>query len=236
MVKWLGAMAAVSLLVGCGSLPEIPFDKTANANVHTIGVVTPSMPQRPNIWLASDMGQSFGLIGALIDASMQESRNGKVWAMLESRNVNPRDNFVKAIQASLKAAGYDAKFVEVPRKEGEALKTYPSESGVDAYLDITGMNYGYVAAGIGKSTPYRPFVYLTCKLVRASDGAVLMQDSIFYDPVAPFGQGKNVVSISPDPAYTFVDFDTMQSQPDQVVLGIDASMHQTTDALGRLLR
>ena len=237
IVKWVAAAAVATLFAGCAAQPEIPFDKSANAGIHTIGVVTPSMPDKPNIWLASDVGQSFGLIGALIDVSLQDARNRKVWAMLESRGIDPKDKFEHAIEASLKAQGYDAKFVAVPRKEGEALKTYPAaaETGADAYLDITGMNYGYVAAGIGKSTPYRPFVYLNCKLVRASDSSVLMQDAIFYDPVAPFGQGKNV-SISPDPDYTFVDFDAMEAAPDKVVSGLDASMHTTTDALGRLLR
>lgn len=237
IVKWIAAAAVATLFAGCAAQPEIPFDKSANANIHTIGVVTPAMPDKPNIWLASDVGQSFGLIGALVDVSLQDARNRKVWAMLESRGVDPKDKFVDAIQASLKAQGYDAKLVAVPRKEGEVLKTYPTpaESGADAYLDINVVNYGYVAAGIGKSTPYRPFVYLNCKLVRASDSAVLMQDAIFYDPVAPFGQGKNV-SLSPDPAYTFIDFDAMEAKPDQVVSGIDASMHTTTDALGRLLR
>lgn len=236
IVKWVAATAAASLLAGCASQPEIPFDKSANANVHTIGVLTPSMPSRPNIWLASDVGQSFGLIGALIDVSMTEARNSKVETMLTSRNVDPRNNFLNAVQASLKAEGYDAKMVDIPRKEGEKIKNYPSASdtGADAYLDITGMNYGYVAAGIGSSTPYRPFVYLSCQLVSAKNGSVLMQDAIFYDPVAPYGQGKNV-SISPDPAYSFVNFDSMQQQPDQVIAGIDASMHQTTDAIGRLL-
>ncbi|MBV9992445.1 MAG: hypothetical protein JOZ72_14280 [Alphaproteobacteria bacterium] len=237
IVKWIVAAAAASLLAGCAGQPEIPFDKSANANVRTIGIVTPNLPDRPRVWLASSMGQSFGLIGALVDVSMEENRNDKLSAMLRSHGVDPKERFEKSLEASLRAQGYEVKPVTVTRKQGEPLKAFPStaETGADAYLDISAVNYGYVAAGIGTSTPYRPFVYLNCKLVRASDSSVMMQDAIFYDPVAPFGQGKNV-SISPDPAYTFVDFNTMESQPDQVVSGLDASVQQTTDAVGRLLR
>ena len=236
-LKWIAAVAAVTSLAGCASQPEIPFDKSANGNIHTIGIVTPGMPDRPNIWLASDVGQSFGLIGALVDASMQEARDNKVEAMLVDQKMVPRQDFMSALQDSLKAQGYDSKVVTVDRKQGSYLKAYPpaAETGVDAYLDISGVNYGYVAAGIGKSTPYRPFVYTQFKLVRASDGEVLMQDTIYYDPVAPFGQGKNI-TISPDPAYTFMDFDALEGAPKQTVSGIDASFHSTTDAISRLLR
>ncbi|MBI3676192.1 MAG: hypothetical protein HY243_06205 [Proteobacteria bacterium] len=236
-VKCIAAAAVTAVLAGCAAQPEIPFDKSANTNVHTIGIVTPGMPERPTIWLASDMGQSFGLIGALVDAGMEESRDSKVNAMLVNRKFVPRDSFVQALESSLKAQGFDTKAVAVERKQGDYLKSYPAtaDTGADAYLDISAVNYGYVAAGIGSSTPYRPFVYLLCRLVRASDGSVLMQDSIFYNPVAPFGQGKNV-SVSPDPAYTFVNFDAMTVEPDRTVTGIDLSLHQTSDALGRLLR
>jgi hypothetical protein len=236
IVKRLVAAAATCVLAGCASQPEIPFDKAANANVHTIGILTPAMPEKPEIWLASDVGQSFGLVGALVDVGMQEARDKAVWASLSDQHMAPRDDFMQALEASLKAQGYDTKTVAVTRKDSGYMKTYPaaSETGADAYLDVAVANYGYVAAGIGESTPYRPFVYLNCKLVRASDGSVLMEDSIFYDPVAPFGQGKNV-TVSPDPAYSFVNFDTMKSQPKQTAGGLDASFHQTTDALARLL-
>jgi hypothetical protein len=232
IVKWLAAAAAASVLAGCASQPEIPFDKSVNANIHTIGIVPPSMHERPNIWLASDMGQSFGLIGALVDVSMQEARNSKVWAMLQARGVAPKDVFEHALEASVKAQGFEVKTIDIPRKEGETLKSYPA-TGADAYLDVSVGNYGYVAAGIRDSTPYRPFVYLNVKLVRP-DGSVLMQDQVLYDPVAPFDRG-NHVSLSPDPAYTFTDFDEMEAKPDQVVSGLDASLHTTTDAVGRLL-
>jgi hypothetical protein len=237
IVKWLAAIATASVLAGCATRPEIPFDKSTNAGVRTIGVVTPSMPDRPTVWLASDVGQSFGLIGALIDVGMQEARDNKVEAALNARGVDPKNAFEQAIEASLKAQGYNAKPIAMPRKPGEEIKTFPSaaESGADAYLDISGMNYGYVAAGIGDDTPYRPFVYVDCRLVSAADGSVLMQDRILYNPVAPFNQGKTV-TLSPDPAYTFGDFDTMMAVPDQMVSGIDTSLHTTTDALGRLLR
>jgi hypothetical protein len=238
----IAALAAVLGLglAGCASQPQIPFDKSANAGIHTIGILTPGMPDGPNIWLASDVGQSFGLIGALVDASMTEHRNNTVAAILASEKKVPRDAFLAALQASLKDQGYDSKIVTVERKQGDYLKQYPaaSENGVDAYLDISSVNYGYVAAGISKSNPYRPYVYVNCKLVRASDGSLLMQDTILYDPVklGGFSDTSKYVTIAPDPAYSFPDFDAMTAQPTLATAGIDASFHQTADALTHLMR
>lgn len=229
-------MAALVCLAGCASQPEIPFDKTA-ASVHTIGVLTPVMQEKPTVWLATDLGQSFGLVGALIDAGMQEAREKKMWALLVDQKMNPRDQFSSVLRQSLEADGFAVKPINVERQDDKYLKAYPSaaENGVDAYLDIVVGQYGYVAAGIASSTPYRPFVYLNCKLVQATTGAVLMQDSIYYNPVAPFGQGKNV-SISPDPAYTFVNFNAIENAPQQGAAGLTAAFHATSDSIGRLLR
>lgn len=232
----MAAVAAIASLAGCVSQPpEIPFDKSAD-NIHSIGIVTPSMPEKPSIWLASDVGQSFGLIGALVDAGMQASRDKEVWAMLTEEGKVPREDFAKAIQASLEAHGYAVKPIAVERNSTDYLKTYPAaDTGTDAYLDILVGNYGYVAAGIGNSTPYRPFLYLHCRLLRASDAKVLMQDTILYDPVTPIPTDKSV-TLSPDPDYIFPEFSNMEADHKRTAAGLDASFHQTADAVGHLLQ
>ncbi|MGH8288023.1 MAG: hypothetical protein ACREV7_03220 [Steroidobacteraceae bacterium] len=105
---------------------------------------------------------------------------------------------------------------------------------MDAYLDIafTGSGYGYVAAGMGKATPFRPFVYVQCRLVRASDGATLMEDTVFDNAInAP----KNVVTVSANPAYEFTNFDSLDADPEQAVAGIDDAFQETAATVGNLL-
>lgn len=58
----------------CATLPQIPYDRTAAGNPKTIRVLTPAAPEKASVVLAATVGQSFGLIGALIDAGMQSSR------------------------------------------------------------------------------------------------------------------------------------------------------------------
>jgi len=106
------------------------------------------------------------------------------------------------------------------------------ESGIEAYLDIVVHDYGYLSAGVG-SAPYRPFVVLKCRLVRAGDGAVLMEDIIHYNSL---GQPKNVVTVSPDTGYAYEDFDTMLAAGAQAIEGLSVAFSQTGDTLANLLR
>jgi hypothetical protein len=231
------ALAGVLFVAGCVTAPpEVPFDHTADTGIHTIGVPTPAMPDQPTVRLASDLGQSFGLVGALIDASMESNRNGKLWAMMQEESYVPRDVFNQDILAALKAHGYDASIVPVERDGHGQVKAYPAGQNFDAYLDITGIGigYGYMAAGVGDANPYRPFVYLHCKLIRAGSGAVLMEDTILYNPVN--GGGAKAVTMSPDPDYIFPNTDALEADHKKSVAGVDAALHQTADMIGTLLK
>lgn len=227
----LGAM-----LCACATQPEVPFDKAQSSHVKTIGIVTPSMPEKPTVWLASDVGQSFGLIGALVDAGMQAHRDATFWKLIDGDRNPPRAAFVDALEDSLRRQGFDVKVIEVPRPNGDYLRSYPrTQEAIDAYLDVTfvGGGYGYVAAAMGKSTPYRPFVYLHCRLVRASDGVTLMQDAVFDNAI---GNPKNTVTVSASPTYRFTDFDAMRKHPKEAAAGMDDAFRATTNMIGTLMR
>lgn len=236
-VRLAAALAAGLLLSACATQPEIPFDKSQATNVKTIGILTPAMPAKPTVFLASDVGQSFGLVGALVDAGVQAHRDDAFWKSIDGTRNPPAPEFVDALSAALRARGYAVKQIPVTRQpNGSFLKTYPQASqGVDAYLDVafTGNAYGYMAAGMGKSTPYRPYAYMECRLVRASDDTTLMQDIVLDNPI---GSMKNVVSVSPDPAYVFTNFDALVADPKRAVAGMDDAFTKSADTIGDLLR
>jgi len=238
-VRFTALCAVGLLLAGCASQPVIPFDKATASDVKIIGVVTIAMPQQPSVRLASDIGQSFGLIGALVDAGMESSRNSDFWKEIDGNKNPPPATFTNDVIASLQARGFIAQTAAVIRKSDGFLKNYPSagEAHVDAYLDLTfiGIGYGYIAAGIADSTPYRPFAYVNCRLVRASDGSVLMQDIVFYNLVNAVGGNVSGVTLSPDPAYTFKDFDTLKADPAKASEGLNDALHKTSDAIGDLM-
>lgn len=229
-------LAAAVILAGCAGQPEIPYDASSAGTIRSIGVLTPDMPDHPTARLATTVGQSFGLVGALVDAGMQDNRDKHLWGVMIDANFLPRTAFPADMIAALEAKGFSAKLIPTMRKSAGYLRTYPApaDANVDAYLDLSfiGDGYGYLSSGIGAATPYRPFVYLNCKLVRASDGAVLMQDTILYDPIA---QTDKTVTVSPDPAYAFETFDMLEASPRKAVEGEDVAFHQVAKTIAGLI-
>jgi|SRR5580692_1872649 hypothetical protein len=222
-------------LAGCASIPEVPYDHTT-ANVHTIGVPTPSYPSGPSVVLASTVGQSLGLIGALADASMQANRDSKFQDILSQQKYSLPDQFSKDLETALTQHGYAVVPISIDRKDSGLLKDMPAApQPVDAYLDVVVWSYGYIAAGIGQDTPYRPFVSVQCKLIKASDRSVLMQDVIVLNAVNPTPQNKQI-TLTPNPTFQFADFDSLTTQPDKATEGLRKSVTQVTTSLGNLLQ
>jgi hypothetical protein len=237
IVRVCVAFAALLMLAACATKPAIPFDSTSAGEIKTIGILTPSMPDEPSAILASSVGQSFGLVGALIDAGMQEARESDLEAILNSKQFVAYDKLMDGIKASLEAQGYTVRHVAVTRTEREFMKVYPSSNTekVDAYLDVVMSGYGYIAAGVTSATPYRPIVVTQVRLVSAKDSSVLMEDVVYYNRLNS-GMETTNLTISPDPAYSFTDFSDLESDPSKTVEGLDVAFAKSTEAIGTLLR
>lgn len=221
------------VLAACAA-PEIPFDHSSSQDVKTIGIVTPAFSPKPSVVLASSVGQSLGLIGAMVDATMQSNRETDFKKLADSHGFAPEDVFDQALTESLEKQGYTVKKVPVKHDKAAFLDHYPpvEDTQIDAYLDVVVIGYGYIAAGISSSNPYRPAVIVKAKLVRAKDTSVLMQDQIFYNPV---NTPKKTITLSPDPKYTFVDFDALMGDPDRAVEGMQVSLKESARTVGTLL-
>lgn len=232
VLKSLCITASFLMLAGCIS-DEIPFDK-ASAGIKTIALPTPSISNKPDIALASSIGQSFGLVGALVDVTLKSKRDDQFSAVLKAHDFDVVQVFDGALSDDLTKLGYTVIPVTVPRAGGEFLKTAPQANPpADAYLDIVISNWGYTAAGISANAPYRPAITLKAKLVRSSDQAVLMQDTIMLNPLQP---SKKIIDLSPDPRYSFTDFDALMASPDEAVAGERGAMAEVADALGKLVQ
>lgn len=229
------AVAGALLVLGACAAPEIPFDRTHGNEIQTIGVVTPKFPNGAVVVLASTVGQSFGLVGALIDAGMEASRESKFKAILEQQNFSEQDVFLAKLTSSLQSAGYTVATVAIQRQGTTFQASYPigQEPKVDAYLDLVVTGYGYIAAGVGNSTPYRPICQVRARLVSAKDSSVLMQDLVTYNP---YGGTDKMVTIAPDPAVQYTTFDQLVADPNGAVKGLQSATEQTADTVGRLLQ
>jgi hypothetical protein len=234
----VGALVAVGLLLSaCAGLQEIPYDRMSLGQVKTIGIITPSAPKEASVILATSVGQSFGLVGALVDAGLQANRETHFKAIVAKEQFSAQDVFLVRLKEQLEMRGYMVSDVSAARPSSKFLDKYPDNPGVDAYLDVVVSNYGYVSAGIGSSTPYRPHFLLQVRLVQAKTSQVLMQDTVFYNPVGPYAAGSNkAVTITPAPAYNFVDFDRLEADPHLTVEGLRDAAYQSADMVSSLLR
>src|SRR5271156_222542 len=169
--------AAMLVLAGC-AIPEVPYDRETAGGIHRIGVVTPQIPHRPAVVLATSVGKNLGLIGGLGGAALQSDREAKFKQLLDQRNFLAEAVFTQGIAAGLQARGYEVVMVPLTRDKSDFAASYPAEPSVDAYLDIVTTGYGYVAAGIGSDTPYRPVVVVKVRLTQAKGSTILMQDTV----------------------------------------------------------
>lgn len=229
-------VAVLVLLVAACAPPKVPYDRSDT--IRTIGVVTPRFPDGPVVFLASNVGQHFGLIGGLIEAGMQADREAKFKTVLDQRQFSAPDAFLQTLTTELRTRGYTVVPITLKRETADFASSYSTEDGpkVDAYLDIVVLNYGYVAAGIGSSTPYRPAYSIKTRLVSAKDSSLLMQDNVVYNPLQSPMARHEIITVAPDPAYVFVDFNALMASPENAVKGLHVATEQTAQVVGKLLQ
>lgn len=226
--------ALVATVSACAGTKPIPLDR-AQANIKTIGIVTPEVADAPTSFIAASPGRNFGLIGALIDAGVQANREQALAAALQTQQFSAQNTFSDKLAEAVKAQGYDVVMIPATRvKKGEFLDKYPQSDGVDAYMDVVLPVWGYMAAGVQSSAPFRPFVAVKCQLVRSQDASVLMQDRVTYNPINE--RASDGVTLSPDPTFAFATSDMMETQAEHTAEGLRVAMTQTATAIGVLLR
>lgn len=238
VLKAIFVFFSLALLAACAAKP-VPFDRTAATSLKDIGVVSPRFPDGPSVILATNVGMSFGLIGALVEAGMQSSRDSRFKAAIEKENLSVPQIFGETLKAELEQAGYRIVPIQTTRNGIEFLAKYPTDAApkVDAYLDIVTIGYGYVAAGVQAGAPYRPYISMKVRLVSAKDGSVLMQDAIAFNPVGYAGAtGAESVTIPPEPQPLYADFNALEQDPSGAAAGLRVAVEKTAQSTGKLLK
>tara|TARA_R110000787_G_scaffold187747_1_gene299647 strand:+ start:246 stop:947 length:702 start_codon:yes stop_codon:yes gene_type:complete len=233
MLKRVLVAAMAMTLAACAS-PYVatPYDRSASA-IQSIGLIDDSVPEKAIAYEVASVGSNFGLIGALVDAGIQAERQGAVNEALSGLGFDAESKLEARVIAALAQHGYTAASLEgADRPKRDFLETYPTApAGVDGYLDIAIIQYGYMSSGAGQ--PFRPSVGAKVKLVKVSDGSTLMENIILYNPLNAV---EGVVTLPPNPDYEFKNRAALLEDPDRLAAGIEDALNQVADTAARLLR
>jgi hypothetical protein len=229
--KILGIVAILSLGACASPYVATPYDRAAH-NVHSITMMDDALPEKAIAYEVASVGSNFGLIGALVDAGIQASRQDAVNDALISINFDAEERLERRMAAALSTQGYNiAPLTGAARGKRDLLETYPDASGVDAYLDVSVSHYGYISSGAGQ--PFRPSVGAEVRLVKASDRSTLMENIIVYNPLTP---AEGVVTLAPNPQYAFSNRAELLENPQRLAAGIEDALNQVADTAAHLLQ
>jgi hypothetical protein len=201
--------------------PLVLYDHGAAATNSTIGLLAPGWPAGPT---------------AIPVGTATHARQDKdLKAALQAGKVDAEADFLETLRYELRKEGYAVTDIAADPKRTTLLAAYPTAGAhrVDSYLDVALLNYGYLAGGIGKDAIYRPWIAAKVKLVSATDGSVLMQETITYNAQADI---KNVIAITPDPMYSFKSWSALDADKDLAAEGISHSLRQTAQTIAGLMR
>lgn len=229
--KIIGLIAVLSLGACASPYIATPYDRTT-AGISSIAIVDDALEPKAMAYEVASTGANFGLIGALVDAGIQESRKTAVNAALDGVQFDAETVMEARLASAMRNHGYTVAQLEGDRAKRDFLVSYPTANGAtDAYLDMVVTNYGYMSSGAGQ--PFRPTVYAKVRLKRASDDALLMENMILYNPI---GANEGVITLSPNPEYAFHHREGLLEDPVRLAAGLEDALNQVADAAAQLLR
>jgi len=230
MKKLIGfvALAAVS---GCVS-PYVGTPYERSPAIHAIAVEQDAVPEKLSAWEVNSVGSNFGLIGALTDAAIQQSRESAMSAALHTVDFDAEAIFDQRLVEQLTQDGYSAQVLSGDNRQRRVfVTTYGgAPAGTDAYLDVVITNYGYISSGVGQ--PWRPTAEATVRLVRASDSQTLMENQISYNSMYV---RRGVITLTPNPDFVFPNREAMLADPQRLADGITDALNQVADTAAHLL-
>jgi hypothetical protein len=235
----LGVLALIcltGLLGACASFPTQEFNKSANASLHTIALAPVGMPDKPSVVILNAVGNSFGLIGGIVEATRAANAANELVGELKTGNLDYKTYVPAQITSALQAGGYAVVAVDGARPAGETgkfLTKAPQAPGADAVMDIYVSYIGYIAAGA--TTDYRPAVHIEARMIDAKTQKVLFADQVYYNNYSP-NFAKQAITLEPDPKVTFNDRAAMIAAPADVTRGLAAGIDAVALELARQLK
>jgi hypothetical protein len=226
-------------LTGCVSMPkQQAFNREAHSGLKTIAVLE-TYETRASVFMLHHPGTSFGLIGGLIAAGDQASKEKKFRALMEASDFEPLGYFKERLGVHMGERGYTLRWpqsqvetTKVARGAFGLRKDYTAVQAADAQLDVNFGFVGYAAAGASDGSPYRPTVTVGVRLVSPDGKQPLYTDYIAYNNVFNL---KDAVTVNADQQYSYPGFDDLHTAGPLAVDGLKVAIDSIAAEVARQL-
>lgn len=153
--KWSFAIVIAMSLVACaGPVPKIDLAPNALANIKTITIVRTPEPKSYTVANFGHGGMAFGLIGGLIAAADQNSKQEQLAKVYKENGVSVCSDLSQKISDHLNDLGFNARVEDAPWEEVEGQHILPFKkiaSNSDAVLIVSPTVIGFIATGLASS-------------------------------------------------------------------------------------
>lgn len=228
----LRALVAVALAAAAALPAAAALAQAKPIKIKTIALVGCSEPTEYAAVTGSGGASVLlgGLVGGVVSAIATAENSEKLTAAMTADPPNLAAQINDAIEAQLRAAGYDVVRVTAARDKADKLLKDYSGIAVDAdvYLDTIIKFVGYMRAGLGAD--YAPGVRIGLRIVGPDKRTELADDGFGYEQGRKFGSGYAFGS-----DYKFADMDSLRAQLPRAKEGLLASAGPlAADVVGKI--
>lgn len=204
------SVIAIALLGACAQQPKKQaFNREAATKINVVVVTQWPNEQQHDARILAHPGQSFGLIGALIETADGASKIARLTAAVDPAQTRLRERFSVVLRKRLEAAGYTTRLAVLPTgtKDEQLLAVAKQQADGDAFLRV-GLSSGYLAAG--PTTDYFPHLNVSVRAIDSTSGSTLYEEAFTYGLPMP---ASNSVHLASDSRYRFASMDALASDP-----------------------
>ncbi|HET7773637.1 MAG TPA: hypothetical protein VFK82_07405 [Burkholderiaceae bacterium] len=152
-IRAVFSIASLLLLAACASpVPKIDSTPAALARVKTIAVIRAPEPKTYTVVNFGHPGMAFGLVGGLIAAGDQKSKQDELSAAMKQGNPALTSAALpEALVSQLNQMGFQARVEDAPWAEVDGKYTLPFDkinSDADAVVVVSPTIVGFIATGL----------------------------------------------------------------------------------------
>jgi hypothetical protein len=229
-------LAGTALLTGCatGTVVVKPELKAQVRSVALIRVAEPPAYVANNF---GNPGMMFGAVGGAVAGAGAMTVGEKLTQTARGAGFSAAERYTAALEARLRASGYEVRVVEAPRARPDKLiDDYAAvdAQGADAIMDVALESFGYATEHPMFSPHWRPAAQVRVALVTRATQTVVYQEKFMYGYHNPLMSGTN---LDAPEIYRFKNREALFADESQLVAGmndaVDAVVKSVGDALAK---